>query len=299
MPRDASALEKVLLQGDLSSLKTDERIQYYRELCASLDLNPLTKPFEYLEMKGQGGKNILTLYVRKDCADQLRNKRNASTAVVSRETLDGVYIVTVRVTTPEGRSQESIGAVPIMKEGGRWRTNEDGRKEFQSDGTFIPLRPEERANAYMRAQTKAERRATLALFGLGFAMDESELDTVRGKTVTVEDAHSGKLLNAAPEPAPQAKLDPRPIPDELFDAVTKLRAGDASVIKTATAFLKGEIEQACGTDGPFLKETEGIRKRYPKTNGKETIPPEEMVGMWLDLWAIIESGKFANEVNPA
>lgn len=195
MPSDASALEKVLLQGDLSSLKPPERIQYYRELCVSLDLNPLTKPFEYLEMKGQGGRNILTLYAKKDCTDQLRNKRSASSKIVARETVEGVYIVTARASTPEGREEESIGAVPIIKEGGKWRTNEEGRKEFVGDGTFIPLRPEERANAMMKAETKAKRRATLSLFGLGFISEEEAEGIPGARKVAIEEAH--KLLPAA------------------------------------------------------------------------------------------------------
>ena len=187
-PVNAVALEKVLLQGDLSSLKPEERIAYYRELCASLDLNPLTKPFEYLELKGQGGKVSLTLYVKKDATDQIRNRRNASTRIVSREVVEGVYIVTAEASTPEGRKEESIGAVPIMKEGGRWHKSE-GRNEFVGDGTFVPLRPEERANAMMKAETKAKRRATLSLFGLGM-IDESEIETIRGaRAVSVEQAH--------------------------------------------------------------------------------------------------------------
>jgi hypothetical protein len=267
---EAGAIERVLIGGDLAALKTDERVSYYSRVCESLGLNPLTQPFAYLNLSGK-----LILYARKDAAEQLRQLRAVSLRIVSRELIDGMYIVTCHAEV-RGRTDEATGVVDLSRVSG-----------------------EAKANAMMKAETKAKRRVTLSICGLGL-MDETEVDSVPGaRKVSVEDAHSGKLLNAAPEPAPQAKLDPRPIPDELFDAVTKLRAGDASVIKTATAFLKGEIEQACGTDGPFLKETEAIRKRYPKTNGKETIPPEEMVGMWLDLWAIIESVKFANEVNPA
>ena len=175
-PITASTLEKVYLQGDLSNLKPEERIQYYRELCASLDLNPLTRPFEYLELKGQGGKVSLTLYVKKDATDQIRNRRNASTRIVSREVVEGVYIVTAEASTPEGRKEESIGAVPIMKEGGRWHKSE-GRNEFVGDGTFVPLRPEERANAMMKAETKAKRRATLSICGLNM-LDELEVASI-------------------------------------------------------------------------------------------------------------------------
>lgn len=266
---EAGAIERVLIGGDLAQLKTDERVSYYSRVCESLGLNPLTQPFAYLSLSGK-----LTLYARKDAAEQLRQLRAVSLRIVSRELIDGMYVVTCHAEV-RGRTDEATGVVDLSKVSG-----------------------EAKANAMMKAETKAKRRVTLSICGLGL-MDETEVDSAPGaRKVSVEDAHSGKLLNAAPEPASQAKLDSRPIPDELLDAVTKLRAGDASVIKTATAFLKGEIERGCGTDAPFVKETEAIRKRYPKTNGKETIPPEEMVGMWLDLWAVIESAKFANEANP-
>ncbi len=63
----AELLEKVVIGGDLSKLSSEERLQYYNALCASLSLNPLTKPFDYIPLNGK-----LTLYARKDATEQLR-----------------------------------------------------------------------------------------------------------------------------------------------------------------------------------------------------------------------------------
>jgi hypothetical protein len=288
---NAAALEKVLLQGDLSSLEPEERITYYRELCASLDLNPLTKPFEYLEMKGQGGKMMLILYVRKDCTDQLRNKHGASSKIISREVIDGVYVVTAQASTLDGRVEESIGAVPIMKEGGKWSTR-DGRREFEGDGTFVPLRPEERANAMMKAETKAKRRATLSLFGLGLT-DESEVETIgSARTVSVEDAHSGKLLESGAVNAgsgaagdPPSSAAPRKIPKELELVVESMRRNDFSSVNTACDFLQKECA-ALGIEKKFLDRQQGIRASFPKGT---KIPSAVMEGFLLDVWDEIES----------
>lgn len=204
LPPDAGAMEKVLLGGDLSALSSVERVQYYRELCASLQINPLTKPFEYLQMKAEGGGTKLTLYTTKNCTDQLRSSHKASSTIVAREIVDGVYIVTARATTPDGRQEESIGAVAVLKEDGQWKTEQSGKRVFTPSGRLIPLRPEERANAMMKAETKAKRRATLSLFGLSF-VDDSEVDSIR-------DAHrvdmGAPLLNAAAVPAPETRQVP-------------------------------------------------------------------------------------------
>ncbi len=153
----AALMEQVVIQGDLSKLSTADRWAYYQRVCQSLGLNPLTKPFEYISL---GGK--LTLYARRDCTDQLRALRKISVAIVSREKLDTVYVVTARATGPDGRSDESIGAVALATEAG---------------GTWKPLQGEALANAMMRAETKSKRRVTLSLSGLGW-LDETEVETI-------------------------------------------------------------------------------------------------------------------------
>ena len=63
-------LEQVLIGGDLAQLTEAQRLAYYRAVCQSLGLNPLSKPFEYLWLNGK-----LRLYALRDCADQLRVRR--------------------------------------------------------------------------------------------------------------------------------------------------------------------------------------------------------------------------------
>ncbi len=154
------AMERVLISGDLSKLTEQERLDYYKVTCESLGLNPLTKPFDYLHLNGK-----LVLYAKRDCTDQLRKVHNVSITIVDREHTEGVYVVTAKAKMPDGRTDESVGAVPIVKE---------------VDGKQIPLKPDDKANAFMKAETKAKRRVTLSICGLGM-LDESEIDGIDPK----------------------------------------------------------------------------------------------------------------------
>ena len=150
----AEIIEKVLLSGDLAKLTPQERVNYYGRVCDSIGLNPLTRPFEYLTLNGK-----LTLYAKRDATDQLRSLRKVSIEIVSREKVGDVYAVTARASTPDGRRDESIGAV-----------------------TAGTLKGDPLANAIMKAETKAKRRVTLSIVGLGW-LDETEIETIPGARV--------------------------------------------------------------------------------------------------------------------
>jgi hypothetical protein len=122
-------LEKVVIQGDLAALTPAERVAYYARVCESLGLNPLTRPFEYLNLGGR-----LVLYARKDAGDQLRKINGISVDEVTHERDDtlGLAIVTVKGHDRGGRTDAAIGAVSIAG-----------------------LKGEALANALMKADTKA------------------------------------------------------------------------------------------------------------------------------------------------
>jgi len=99
---------------------------------------------------------------------------NVSVLIVARESVEGCYVVTARAVLPSNRQDESLGAVPI--EG---------------------LKGEARSNAMMKAETKAKRRVTLAICGLGF-LDESEVDSIKGATQVVVN-ESGEVVSGTKE----------------------------------------------------------------------------------------------------
>ncbi len=144
---DASEImEAVLLAGDLSKLTADERTRYYMTTCQSLGLNPYTKPFDYIRLSGRE-----VLYATKGCADQLRSNRRISLEITDRRVTGDLMVVTVRATTPDGRTDEDMAAVSVKG-----------------------LAGEALSNAMMKATTKAKRRVTLSICGLGM-LDETEV----------------------------------------------------------------------------------------------------------------------------
>lgn len=196
-PDSAAIMERVVIAGDLKNLSAEERVQYYSAVCESVGLNPLTKPFEYIELN-----NRLTLYALKTTTDQLRQIHQISLTIVSREVVNGVYVVTAQASTPDGRRDESIGAVPLEKEGGEWKAAASGKRYFQKNGGTVPLAGEDLANAYMKAETKAKRRVTLSICGLGW-LDESEVGSVpSARTVQVSQETGEIQSSTAPAAAP-------------------------------------------------------------------------------------------------
>jgi hypothetical protein len=149
VPVKADIIDSVITKGDLSKLTSDERVRYYVETCNSVGLNPLTKPFEYITLN-----NKLTLYALRNCTDQLRTIHGVSVDELTEAQHEGVYVVTAKVRNRDGRTDIAKGVVAIAN-----------------------LKGEVLANAMMKAETKAKRRATLSLCGLGF-LDETEVADV-------------------------------------------------------------------------------------------------------------------------
>lgn len=185
-PLDAKTMEMVLLEGDLRKLTPAQRNSYYQNLCQSVGLNPLTRPFAYIELSGK-----LTLYALKGATDQLRMIHGVSVEVTDRrhDEKSGTYIVTAKATTPDGRTDEDVGAVAFSTE----QMDRAAKKVV-----VVPLTGIEAANAVMKAETKAKRRVTLAICGLSF-LDESELDTVKGAK-KVSDAEVDGLVKSVEAP---------------------------------------------------------------------------------------------------
>lgn len=170
---DPGVIESVVVGGDLSKLTPIARITYYKRVCDSLGLNPLTKPFDYIVLNGK-----LTLYARKDCTQQLCKIHKISTEVVKKEKIENIYVVTVRAKIGD-RCSEDDGAVDING-----------------------LSGDKLCNAMMKAVTKAKRRAVLGICGLGH-IDESETGTTDGEILNVDEAHNGLSINDVKDDQPQ------------------------------------------------------------------------------------------------
>jgi hypothetical protein len=163
-----SAIAQMQASGkDTGSLTAQQRAGYVTALCRALRLNPLTNPVQFIRLNGKE-----VLYVTRTATDQL-----AALHGLNRKTVRGPEIVdiagmkvalcTVEVTLPNGRSETATATLKV----------------------------EDPAQLYMKLETKAKRRGTLAILGLGLLAEE-EAESIPG-------AERVDLAPALPAPAPK------------------------------------------------------------------------------------------------
>lgn len=175
-------LEQVVVNGDLARLTPNQRLDYYRQVCQSMGLNPLSKPFDYINLKGK-----LTLYAKKDATDQLRKIHGVSIDDVDIQETQNGFRVKVKGHDRNGRSDVEIGCVAKNDMGGNIQ------------------------NAEMKAVTKAKRRLTLSLCGLGW-LDESEVETIPEARPVIVDSATGEILDTPKQQLPQQQ---KPVFNEI------------------------------------------------------------------------------------
>lgn len=213
----ARLMESAIVSGDLKTMTPGQKVQYYLRTCESLGMNPMSKPFDLITLNSK-----MVLYPNRSGTDQLRKIGNVSLTIVDRKKEGDLYIVTAQATMPNGRTDESTGAV-----------------------TLNGLRGDALANALMKAETKAKRRVTLSIMGLGW-VEESEVSSIKGAQLHKMDLDTGAITDEKPESSPAfAKatipaISPMPTPPsgQCFpvDLETKKKLGQQ--IKT----LKTELE---------------------------------------------------------
>ncbi|HEX8267449.1 MAG TPA: hypothetical protein VF596_18765 [Pyrinomonadaceae bacterium] len=184
-----SVYESLALRGDISGLSPNDKAMYYRSLCERLGLDPLTQPFTPLKLSG---KEIL--YASRGATDQLARINHVNRRIVKEENLNGCYVVTVEASLPSGRTEQSKGAVSIEN-----------------------LKGEAFCNAVMKAETKAKRRATLAILGLGM-LDETELETIPRNAMQPQNfGFAQPVQNSLPVVTEQKQ--PSPEDAALYDSI--------------------------------------------------------------------------------
>ena len=188
---DDQTMLAVVSSGDCSKLNDRQKTEYYKARCDAAGLDPRSQPFEFVSLQGK-----LRLYATKAATDQLAAIHGVRATIVSRETVDGIHVVTVRVEARDGRQTEDVGALNI--------------KGKQGDDL---------ANAMMKTVTKAKRRAILSLCGLGMT-DETELETIaRAVPQQLRPPIRGVVSDAA-LPAHVEQIREEPPAEEPYNAQT-------------------------------------------------------------------------------
>lgn len=235
----AKTLELVLIQGDLSKLTEAQRVQYYMTVCESVGLNPYTRPFEYIYLNGK-----LVLYAKRDATDQLRKIHGISVKIVKSEMSDGLYIVVAEAKDRNGREDSSLGAVAVGN-----------------------LKGDAYANAIMKAETKAKRRVTLSICGLGM-LDETEVDSIPQALPKVRPEMTAQALTESEKQFVQSTIDNLNAEEVLTDGEWRI----PSVVKKFAGKTLRECDQ------------QELAKYVVWSQGNIKFPSED----WKEFWVRAE-----------
>lgn len=135
--------------GSIHQLTNPEKRELLAKLCNSLGLNQYIMPFRiYRDMQGHE-----FIYATKECCAELRHLHHINILTESHSIIDGMCIASVSGNNKYGRVDSEIGAIHIDS-----------------------LVGQDKANGVMWAMTKAKRRLTLSLAGLGVLADVETRD---------------------------------------------------------------------------------------------------------------------------
>lgn len=221
----ARVVESMVLRGDISALTAEERAKFYVQMCGALGISAASQPLAVLRLNGKE-----VLYVTRGATDQL-----AAIHRLNRRIVDGPRVIDLagtklvlavcEATHPNGRVETATATVPLT----------------------------DHVNVLMKCETKAKRRATLSILGLGM-LDETEIETIPardqqpGRTPTREE-----IENAEREPA---KID-REIAEAMAEhkyqggpSTPQAPAAEGRDPRTAPSFvaLLDALEAARSTD---------------------------------------------------
>jgi len=243
---EADVMESVIAKGDLAKLTPDERVRYYQAVCKSLGINALTQPLSYITLNGK-----LTLYATRACTDQLRKIHNVSLEVVSRQLADDILTVRVKAHTPDGRVDEDLGAVPFPS----------------------TLKGEAHANAVLKAVTKAKRRVTLSICGLGW-LDETEVETISDVPLPPYDPQTGEITQSdgaelappfdATDAAPPRVGSPGGAAVSLEDMAWEAAMRGEDVFEDFYKLRSREEKLLINTIGPELRKQMKLTEAYKR-----------------------------------
>lgn len=233
------AMESLLIDGDLSRLNPEQRVVYYKKTCESLKLNYLTKPFAYIRLNGQ-----LRLYPLKDCTEQLRQRDGVSIYKLDQQMHENVYVVTAYARNINGKEDVATGVVSIMG-----------------------LKGDALANALMKAETKAKRRVTLSICGLGMT-DETEIETIPNAQKVDVDVETGEIQEGK-NAVPATNVSPIVPLLEMISSAKSMDELKAAYVNAITKCETTEQKKLVVTRKDIRKEYLTLQAQSPQDYGKD------------------------------
>lgn len=219
-------IQELLATGNLGQFTNQERVSYINKVCEMTGLNPLTRPFEFINFQGK-----MVMYASKGCADQLRKIHKVSIIDAVQKIENDILFTTVKGQDSTGRIDTEVSALSVAN-----------------------LKGEALANATMKGLTKAKRRLTLSMVGLGI-LDEMEV------------ADNGPMIDQAAYSADLPGDDEiKALKERLALAgrtekalVTSLKPQFPRIADTIEQFTSAEFHQAKIKVEDLIKKNEGVK----------------------------------------
>ncbi len=246
----AGALAHVLGTGDLYQLTNEQRVAHYINLCKSLELNPLSRPFQWIEFKeGENSPAVLTLYFKPSGAAQMLRNHHISVHYPRKEIVGELFVCEAHGQAADGRKGVGTKYVPL--------TNKYGK-----------LSGNRLANAFMSAESGALRRLALNMFGLSAGPDVDESAIVR--TVYVDG--TGRVLQ---EPSDEQRY--------LAETPAAAKAIGEPTYESTAAAWPSEADPGAVLPHQRVRaeELEQPKRSGPPASFKNS---EEAIKGWLGAW---------------
>lgn len=206
---------------NLENLTTEQREEYYKQVCEAIGLPPELRLLEFIYMDSGDGARQLVLYALRGATDKLREVHKISVTNLQKDEGDGYVAWIATGTNSSGRTEMAVGAAATRG-----------------------LTGEKLARAVATAQTRAVRRMVLQFCGIGI-LDESEVSeattnlssvaTLPAPTIptTAVSSEAGRIVaSVAPEPDTPTRIPTRPFPT----SVESRAAEDVAELETIPQF---------------------------------------------------------------
>lgn len=243
---------------NLEKLTSEEREEYYQQVCKAIGLPPELRLLEFIYMDSGDGARQLVLYALRGATDKLRDVHKISVTNLQKDEGEGYISWVCTGTNSSGRTEMAVGAAATRG-----------------------LTGEKLARAVATAQTRAVRRMVLQFCGIGI-LDESEVSEATtnissaatlpvptmptsavssdaGKDVTTESraAEAVAELETIPQSTPVAVTTERMTPEQSKEIREKLFRYRNEILEPAGLMPSS----SCGT---HIKMELLLRYKFPE-----------------------------------
>lgn len=212
---NAAGVREYFRSGNVAQLTQEEKDFVLSKLCERYGLDPILRPFDLISFQGSA-----KFYMTASATNQLANLKGLTREIIDLSIDEAKLLAkcTVVVRDPQGRSETANAFIAVSKFLPPTKDNPQMRK--------VMLEGEDLANALMKLETKAKRKATLSFFGVMDAgADYEDRPTATqiqpdvSRPQVMADVAEAQKVVASPT-APATAPAPMPTAEEILSPAT-------------------------------------------------------------------------------